>query len=120
MTFRAEKSRKMIVPKRPRRESSSTALKAVAKIGGLSYPHKGKGAMGRGIEDKGQKGSDRGSGTHTHDQHQEAWKTVESCSVTNKQQSKVQIGRLSQLGFLGYCWDRITVLYQGETFRAPI
>ena len=38
--------------------------------------------MGRGIEDKGKKGSDRGSGTHTHDQRWEAWKTAESCGVT--------------------------------------
>ena len=38
--------------------------------------------MGRGIEDKGQKGSDRGSGAHTHDQRREAWKTAESCGVT--------------------------------------
>ena len=52
------------------------------KTEGLNYPHKGKGAMGRGIEDKGQKGSDRGSGAHTHDQCQEAWKTTESCGVT--------------------------------------
>ena len=44
MTVGIEKSRKMTVPERPRRESSTTALKAVAKIGGLSYPHKGKGA----------------------------------------------------------------------------
>ena len=35
---------KVTVPERPRRESSTTALKAVAKTGGLSYPHKGKGA----------------------------------------------------------------------------
>ena len=64
-----------------RRESSSTALKAVEKIGGLSYPHKGKGAMGQGIEDEGQKGGNRGSGTHTHDQRREVWKTAESCGV---------------------------------------
>ena len=38
--------------------------------------------MGRGIEEKGQKGSDRGSGAHTYDQRQEAWKTAESCGVT--------------------------------------
>ena len=48
------------VPERLRRESSTTALKAAVKIGGISYPHKGKGAMGRGIEDEGQKGSNRG------------------------------------------------------------
>ena len=45
MTVGTEKSRKMTVLERPRRERSPTALKAVAKIGGLSYPHKGKGAM---------------------------------------------------------------------------
>ena len=45
MTIGTKKSRKTTVPERPRRESSTTALKAVAKIGGLSYPHKGKGAM---------------------------------------------------------------------------
>ena len=45
---------KKTVPERPRRESSTTALKAVTKIGGLSYPHKGKVATSRGIEDKGQ------------------------------------------------------------------
>ena len=44
MTKKTEKSRKTTVPEWPRRESSPTALKAVAKIGGLSYPHKGKGA----------------------------------------------------------------------------
>ena len=45
---------KKTVPEQLRRESLTTALKAVAKTGGLSYPHKGKGATGRGIEDKGQ------------------------------------------------------------------
>ena len=55
--------------------------------------------MGRGIKDKGQKGSDRGSGTHTHDQSQKSWKTAESYSVTSKRQFKLQIGQLSQLGF---------------------
>ena len=72
------------IPERPRRESSTTALKAVVKIGGVSYPHKGKGATGRGIEDKGQKWSDRRSSAHTHDQLREAWKTIESCSMTSK------------------------------------
>ena len=43
------------VPERPRRESSPTAFKAAAKIGGLSYPHKGKGQRSQGIEDEGQK-----------------------------------------------------------------
>ena len=37
-------SQKKTVPERLRRESSTTTLKAVKKIGGLSYPHKGKGA----------------------------------------------------------------------------
>ena len=53
----------------------------MAKTGGISYPHNGKGATGRGIEDEGQKRSDRGSGAHTHDQRREAWKTAESCGV---------------------------------------
>ena len=119
-TISEQESQRKLYLKRPRRESSTTTLKAAVKTGGLNYPHKGKGAMGRGIEDKGNKGSDQGSGAHTHDQRQEAWKTTESCSVTSKRQSKVQIGRLSQLGFLGYCWDRPTVLYQGETFEPPI
>jgi len=44
MTTRAANSKEMIVPEQPRRESSTTALKAAAKTGGLSYPHKGKGA----------------------------------------------------------------------------
>ena len=46
---------KETVPERPRRESSTNALKAAVNTGGLSYPHKGKGATDRGIEDKGQK-----------------------------------------------------------------
>ena len=54
MTVGIEKSRKTTVPKRPRRESSTIALKEMMKTGGLNYPHKGKGAMGQGIEDKGQ------------------------------------------------------------------
>ena len=52
--IRIGKSKKT-VPERPRRESSTIALKAATKTGGLNYPHKGKGAMGRGIEDEGQK-----------------------------------------------------------------
>ena len=55
MTVGTKKSRKMTIPKQPRRESSTTALKAAVKTVGLSYPHKGKGAMGQGIEDEGQK-----------------------------------------------------------------
>ena len=44
MMKKIEKSRKTTVLERLRRESSPTALKAVSKIGGLSNPHKGKGA----------------------------------------------------------------------------
>ena len=44
MTVGTEKSRKTTVPECPKRESSPIALMAVAKTGGLSYPHKGKGA----------------------------------------------------------------------------
>ena len=83
-----QESQKKQYLKRPGRESSTTALKAAAKTGGLNYPHKGKGATGRGIEDKGQKGSDRGSGAHTHDQRREAWKTTESCGVMESGSSK--------------------------------
>ena len=36
---------KVIVPEWLRGESSTTALKEVAKTRGLSYPHKGKGGM---------------------------------------------------------------------------
>ena len=92
MTVGTEKSKETTVPEQPRRESSTTALKAVAKTGGLSYPHKGKGATCRGIEDKGKKGSDRGSGAHIHDQRRTLWKTAESYSVTSKRQFKVHIG----------------------------
>ena len=42
MTIGVEKSKKTTVPERQRRESSPTEFKVVAKIGGLSYPHKGK------------------------------------------------------------------------------
>ena len=45
MTVGTGKLRKKIVPEWPRRESSTIALKAAVKIGGFSYPHKGKGAM---------------------------------------------------------------------------
>ena len=45
VTIGAEKSNKMTVPERPRRDSSPTTFKAVVKTGGLSYPHKGKWAM---------------------------------------------------------------------------
>ena len=60
MTVGTEKSRKMTVPKRPRRESSTTALKAAAKTRGFNYPHKG-------------------SSAGTHGQRWEAWKTAGSC-----------------------------------------
>ena len=59
VTVGIEKSRKTTVPERPRRESSTTALKVATKTGGLNYPHKGKGVTSRGIEDEGQK---KGSG----------------------------------------------------------
>ena len=62
---------------------------------GLATLINGEGAMGQGIKDKGQKGSDRGSDAHTRDQHRKSWKTAGSCSVTRKQQFKVQKGRLS-------------------------
>ena len=44
MTVGTKKSKRTIVPELPRGEISTTALKAGAKTGGLSYPHKGKGA----------------------------------------------------------------------------
>ena len=59
----------------------------------------GEGAMGRGIKDKGQKGSDWGSDTHTRDQHRKSRKNAGSYDVISKRQFKVQIGRLSQLRF---------------------
>ena len=55
MTIGAEKSKKTIVPERPRRESSPTAFKAAVKTVGLRYPHKGK----RGNEAKVLKTKDR-------------------------------------------------------------
>ena len=55
--------------------------------------------MIQGIKDKGQKGSDQGSGAHTRDQHQKSRKIAGICGVTSKWRFKVQIGRLSQLGF---------------------
>ena len=110
---------KKIVPERPRRESSTTAFKAAAKTGGISYLHKGKGAMGRGIEDEGQKGSNRGSSAHTHDQRREAWKTTESCSMTKSGSSNYRYVDCHKLGF----W--VTVgkgpqFCNGDTFRPPI
>ena len=44
MEKKTEKSRKTTVHERPRRESSPTALKVAVKTGGISNPHKGKGA----------------------------------------------------------------------------
>ena len=55
--------------------------------------------MGQGIKDKGQKGSDRGSGAHTRNQRRKLQKTEGSCGVISKRRFKVQIGQLSQLGF---------------------
>ena len=46
----------------------------------------------------------------THDQRWEAWKTVESCGVTESGYLKYRYGRLSLVRVLGYCWDRPTVL----------
>ena len=66
---------------------------------GLATLMNGEGATGRGIKDKGQKGSDRRSGAHTENQRRRSRKTAESCSVTSKRQFKVHKGRLSQLGF---------------------
>ena len=58
MTIRAEKSKKTTVPERPRRESSPTAFKEATKIGGLSYPHKGKrGNEAKELNTKDRKGS---------------------------------------------------------------
>ena len=58
MTIGAEKSKKTTVPERPRRESSPTAFKAAEKIGGLSYPHKGKmGNKAKVLKTKDRKGS---------------------------------------------------------------
>ena len=45
LTKKTEKSRKTTVPEWPRRETSPTTLKIAVKTGGLSNPHKGKGAM---------------------------------------------------------------------------
>ena len=58
MTIGIEKSKKTIVPERPRRERSPTAFKAVAKTGGLNYPHKGKrGNEAEVLKTKNRKGS---------------------------------------------------------------
>ena len=79
MTVGTEKSRKTIVPKRLRRESSTTALKAAAKTGGLSYPHKGKGDEAEVLKTKDRR---REAVHSTHGQRREAWKTAESSGVT--------------------------------------
>ena len=49
---------------------------------GLATLIKEKEQRGQVIEDKLQKGRDQGSGAYTRDQHREAWKTAESCGVT--------------------------------------
>ena len=74
--------------------------------------------MGRGIEDEVQKGSDRGSGACTHDQRQEAWKTAESCGVTESgssstDRSTVTVRVWVTVGTGPQCCN-------GETFRPPI
>ena len=97
MTVGTEKSRKTTVPERPRRESSPTALKEMAKIGGLSYPHK-------------DEGHNKGSGA------QYPWSapgSMEDCReqwCDGKRLPQVQICQLSLVRDLGYCWDRPTVL----------
>ena len=48
------------------------------KIGGLSYPHKGKGATRPRY---GRRRIEKEAAPSTHDQHREAWKTTESCGV---------------------------------------
>ena len=120
MTIRTEKSKKMTVPRRPRRESSPTALKVAAekrelthcvqgsgeRQEGLATLIKEKGQRGQGIEDEGQK---REAVHSTHGQRREAWKNAESSGVT-KSGYQVQICRLSLVRVLGYCWDRPTVL----------
>ena len=89
------------------------------KTGGLSYPHKVKGATGRGIEDEGQKRSDRGNGAHTHDQRREAWKTPESYGVTESSSSSTDrstfIVRVfgATVGIGPQCCN-------GKTFELPI
>ena len=107
MTIGAEKSKKTIVPKRPRGERSPTAFKAATKTGGLSYPHKGK----MSNEAEVLKTKDRkGTAPSTHGQRREAWKTAESCGVTESGYLKYRYGRLSLVRVSGYCWDRPTVL----------
>ena len=109
----------MIVPERTRRESSPTALKAVTKTGGLSYPHKGKGATGQGIEDEGQKRSDRGSGAHTHDQCWEAWKTAEIYGVIESGSSSTDRPNFVVRVF-GVTVGTGPQFCNGETFGPPI
>ena len=83
-TISEQESQRKQYLKWPRRESSTTALKAAVKIGGLSYPHKGK----RGNEAKVLKTKDRkGSGASTHDQCQEVWNIAKRCGVTESSSS---------------------------------
>ena len=107
MTTGAEKSKKMTVPERLRRESSPTAFKATVQIGGISYPHKGK----RSNEAEVLKMKDRmGSGA------QYPWSvpgSMEDCReqwCDGKRLPQVHICQLSLVRVLGYCWDRPTVL----------
>ena len=46
----------------------------------------------------------------THGQRREAWKTTESSGVMENGYPKYRYADCHQLGFLGYCWDRPTVL----------
>ena len=91
----------------------------MTKTGGLNYPHKGKEATGRGIEDKGQKGNDRGSGAHTHDQRREAWKTAESCGVTESSSSSTDRPTFAVRAF-GVTVGIGPQCCNGETFGLPI
>ena len=70
--------------KRPRRESSTTAFKEATTTRGLSYPHKEKRSNGPRY----RRQRTEGSGTCTHDQFREAWKTAESSGVTESGYSK--------------------------------
>ena len=92
MTIRTEKSKKMIVLKWLRRESSPIALKAAPEKRELTHCIQGsggrqegsatlikeKGQGGQGIEDEGQR---REAARSTHSQRREAWKTAESYGV---------------------------------------
>ena len=91
---------------RRRQEGSATLIK--------------EGAMGRGIKDKVQKGSDRGSGAHTRDQCRKSWKTAGSYGVIGKAAVQSTERPTVTVRVFGYCWDRPIVLYHGETFGPPI